>query len=141
MFALSVHQPYAWAIVAGVKQFENRTWTTAYRGKLLIHASLTQATFGSEDDWDLEVMRGMPSLANLAFGAVVGLVCLLDCLTGSEAEEWARKNDPGQDDFIEGPFCWFLGEPVLFDKPIRYRGQQRLFEVPEAVLKVKGKRV
>jgi hypothetical protein len=39
MKALSVRQPYAALICAGVKTVENRTWTTDYRGKLLIHAS------------------------------------------------------------------------------------------------------
>ena len=38
MKALSVRQPWAWAIVAGWKPIENRTWATDYRGPLLIHA-------------------------------------------------------------------------------------------------------
>jgi hypothetical protein len=36
--ALSIRQPWAHLIVAGIKQIENRTWTTRYRGPLLIHA-------------------------------------------------------------------------------------------------------
>jgi hypothetical protein len=36
---LSVKQPYATLICAGVKTVENRTWKTDYRGRLLIHAS------------------------------------------------------------------------------------------------------
>jgi hypothetical protein len=36
---LSVKQPYATLICAGIKTVENRTWKTDYRGKLLIHAS------------------------------------------------------------------------------------------------------
>jgi hypothetical protein len=39
MKTLSVKQPYATLICAGVKKVENRTWQTDYRGKLLIHAS------------------------------------------------------------------------------------------------------
>ena len=37
---ISVRQPWAWLIVAGHKDIENRTWRTSYRGRLLIHASL-----------------------------------------------------------------------------------------------------
>jgi len=37
--ALSVKQPYAALICAGIKTVENRTWKTSYRGGLLIHAS------------------------------------------------------------------------------------------------------
>jgi hypothetical protein len=39
MKALSVRQPYAALICAGVKTVENRSRPTNYRGKLLIHAS------------------------------------------------------------------------------------------------------
>lgn len=36
---LSVQQPWAWAILAGRKPVENRTWLTRHRGLLAIHAS------------------------------------------------------------------------------------------------------
>ena len=39
MKTLSVKQPHATLICAGVKRVENRTWTTDFRGRLLIHAS------------------------------------------------------------------------------------------------------
>src|SRR5437016_10859136 len=38
MKALSVRQPWAWLIVNGHKDIENRSWQTKFRGKLLIHA-------------------------------------------------------------------------------------------------------
>lgn len=37
MKAISIQQPWAWAIFNG-KPVENRKWSTAYRGPLLIHA-------------------------------------------------------------------------------------------------------
>jgi hypothetical protein len=39
MKTLSIRQPYASLICNGIKKIENRSWKTAYRGKLLIHAS------------------------------------------------------------------------------------------------------
>lgn len=39
MKALSIQQPWAWAIVKRDKRVENRTWPTTYRGPVLIHAS------------------------------------------------------------------------------------------------------
>jgi hypothetical protein len=44
MKCLSVHQPWAWAIVGGPKRIEHRTWRTAHRGQLLIHAGRSRAT-------------------------------------------------------------------------------------------------
>ncbi|MDR0568176.1 MAG: ASCH domain-containing protein [Spirochaetaceae bacterium] len=42
---LSVYQPYATLICAGVKTVENRKWTTKHRGKPLIHASGKEHSF------------------------------------------------------------------------------------------------
>lgn len=39
MKALTVRQPWAWAIARGHKPIENRSWTTSYRGPLAIHAA------------------------------------------------------------------------------------------------------
>lgn len=39
MKTLSIRQPFASLICRGIKTIENRSWKTAYRGKLLIHAS------------------------------------------------------------------------------------------------------
>jgi hypothetical protein len=40
MKILSIRQPWASLIVAGVKDVENRTWPMRYRGRVLIHSSL-----------------------------------------------------------------------------------------------------
>jgi hypothetical protein len=42
---LSIKQPHASFICAGIKTVENRTWKTDYRGKLLIHASGDNMSF------------------------------------------------------------------------------------------------
>lgn len=39
MPALTVRQPWAWAIAMGHKPIENRGWTRSYRGPLAIHAA------------------------------------------------------------------------------------------------------
>ena len=45
MKTLSIRNPWAYLIAYGVKDVENRSWKTDYRGELLIHAS------GKSDDW------------------------------------------------------------------------------------------
>lgn len=44
MKAISIRQPWAWLIVNGYKDIENRTWDTKYRGMVLIHAAKTKPT-------------------------------------------------------------------------------------------------
>lgn len=45
MKTLSVQSQYAYQIVYGVKNVENRTWKTKHRGKMLIHASGANQVF------------------------------------------------------------------------------------------------
>lgn len=43
---LSIKNPYAYLIAAGIKDVENRTWTTKYRGTIYLHASGEDAFHG-----------------------------------------------------------------------------------------------
>ena len=45
--AISIRQPWAWLIVNGYKDVENRTWKAKYTGALLIHAGASR--FGLRD--------------------------------------------------------------------------------------------
>lgn len=38
-FALSIKQPWAWLIVHGIKDIENRHWRTKFHGRFFVHAS------------------------------------------------------------------------------------------------------
>ena len=38
MKAISIRQPWAWLVVHGYKDVDNRTWATKHRGPILIHA-------------------------------------------------------------------------------------------------------
>lgn len=42
MKTLSVRQPWASLLVSGLKDIENRTWVSNYKGRILIHASSTK---------------------------------------------------------------------------------------------------
>lgn len=48
MKALSIKQPWASLIAQGIKDIENRTWKTSYRGRIYIHASGKFAWTSSE---------------------------------------------------------------------------------------------
>lgn len=44
MKAITIKQPFASLIAAGLKEYEFRTWKTSYRGKVLIHAGKASDT-------------------------------------------------------------------------------------------------
>ena len=121
MRALSVAQPWAWAIIHGPKRIENRTWSTNYRGPLLIHASKSRQWLDSANEDELP---GRPADGDFVYGAIIGVVELLDCVP--------VKQVAGQP-FAEGPWCWVLGNPRAIES-ITYRGQQNLFHVPDSLL-------
>src|SRR5437763_3986357 len=46
-----IRQPWAWLIVNGFKDIENRTWATRYRGPLIIQASARRPTEREMDEF------------------------------------------------------------------------------------------
>ena len=81
MKALSIRQPWAWLIAHGHKPVENRTWPTAYRGDLLIHASKVFDAEGLAS-----VVANFPHLKpalpqQYELGGVVGCAQLLNCVS------------------------------------------------------------
>lgn len=131
MRAVSVHQPWAWAILHAGKVFENRTWRTRHRGPLLIHASKSTSGLGHwhAEEWEGQFGCELPRRADLAFRALVGIVDVIDCVRIEDVP----RDHPGRR-WAEGPWCWVLANPRPFAEPIPYRGRQLLFEVPDEVL-------
>ncbi len=84
MKALSIRQPWAWLIVHGHKDVENRSWSTRFRGPFLVHAGreLDKAGYA----WVKEKFPHitLPEPSGLEIGGVVGMANLADCF-GPEA--------------------------------------------------------
>jgi hypothetical protein len=111
--ALSVRQPWAWAIIEGGKDVENRKRRTHYRGPLLIHAGLQDDLKGWQflDEMEILLPVDPPS------GGIVGVVDLVDCVEGYDSV-WAQ----------EGCWHWLLANP----RPLRfvpYKGTLGLFNI------------
>lgn len=117
MKALSIQQPWAWLIVNGYKDIENREWFTRFRGDFYVHA-------GQKIDRDaIDMIRSMfpeiPLPDTFATGGIVGKAEMLDCVTAHDSE------------WFEGHYGFVLGKrtPVPFR---RLRGQLGFFDVPDA---------
>ena len=113
MLALSIQQPWAWLIVNGYKDVENRSWVTKRRGPILIHA-------GKKLDIDsLDVLlrdhKEIPWPQEFERGGIVGSVVLVDCVT--------RHSSP----WFSGPYGFVLRNA----KPLPFRacrGQLGFFD-------------
>jgi hypothetical protein len=121
MKALSVCQPWAWAIVTGAKRIENRWRPTRHRGPLVIHASRSRRY--CRGDYSGLLPR-LPPWGELDYGVLVGLVEVVDCVPLAAAE-----GDP----FAVGPWCWILDKPRRL-RPVPFAGQVSFFDVPDGLI-------
>lgn len=128
MKILCVRQPWAWAIIHGGKDIENRCWETRYRGPLLIASS--QGWHRSTYEYYLEnFSRGKdkcPSREELVVGAILGKVDLVDCV------------DAHRSKWFEGDYGFVLRHPKPLSRPIPIKGRLGLFPPgPDLMRKLK----
>lgn len=91
--ALSIMQPWAGLIVNGLKDIENRSWPTRFRGDFLIHAGLKldgdamdSVDAGMHPVKFLDDLEGHHGLL-YPRGGIVGIAEIVDCVTSS-ASPW-----------------------------------------------------
>jgi len=118
---LSIKQPWAWLIVNGYKDIENRSWSTKFRGRFFVHASKKIDMRGYESVRKHHPWIEMPEPKDFFFGGVVGTAVVTDCVT-------------------ETCSPWFVGEYgfTLADAkpmtPIPLKGQLGFFDAPESII-------
>lgn len=127
--AISIKQPWAYLIACGLKDIENRTWKTKYRGKILIHTSSKSDNepyqLFTDEQWDeIEKNQMDPEVFNSYgdLGMIIGEVDIVDCVINHESI-WAEKSIPQHSGFFDISrnkpiYNWVLSNPILYDKPI-----------------------
>jgi len=66
MKAISLWQPWAWAILHAGKDVENRTWPTHHRGPLLLHVA-KRRTSTEEAERFVDLLDDKPALRRLLY--------------------------------------------------------------------------
>ena len=110
MKVIVIRQPWAWLIVHGFKDIENRTWATRYRGTLLIQASAGRPTKRKLEEARLFARkRGIELPEDFERGGIVGMVQLKDCVTrssfrggGVDIAEAIESQLQGKGEFVGG---------------------------------------
>lgn len=123
MKAVSIKQPWASLIAHGIKDIENRTWQTHFRGRIYVHASGKpakepykiftdeQASVFIDSDLDFKMLESYKQTS-----MIIGEVDIVDCVINHESI-WAEKTDFSQED-PQSIWNWVLANPVLYEKPI-----------------------
>lgn len=127
---LSMHQPWASLLVAGIKKHEGRSWYTGHRGRLWI-ASTAKPVNPDETKELEEFYRNHYKDEILKFpsqypsSVLLGCVNVTDCLP----QEEYRKIYPGGES--ESPFVFICESPQ--ELPIRFpiKGMQKICKFPK----------
>lgn len=135
--ALSVRQPWAWAIIHAGKDIENRSWQAVnhglrVRGRIAIHAAKGLARCEYEDAAEFMASIGItcPAPADLLRGGIVGSVEVIDVVKESDSRWFFGPRglvlrDPQPCDFIPsvgalGYFEWQPADPSIVPAPARW---------------------
>jgi hypothetical protein len=121
MKAISIRQPWAWAILYAGKDVENRSWAHDYRGPVFIHASKKFDHEGwkwlEDNQSELFPSVELPSPSEFLTGGIVGQAVIKKLVRSRHFSPW-----------MFGPWGWVLIEP----KPLDFfpcKGQLGLFEI------------
>ena len=122
MKALSMKQPVPELILQGKKTIELRKWKTSFRGKFLLHASLSELKGFDIDPKDLP------------HGFLVGTADLVEVIKFKSKEQFeSLKNKhlaKSETWFIpKRTYGFILENPERLEKPIPYKGQLNFFDV------------
>lgn len=126
MRAITVQQPWAWAIAAGVKTVENRRRTTPHRGPIAIHAGLRWSEIGEHIVPQLSTVNLPMSWrepGGLPRGKIVAVADLIDAHpeTGRCCQPWGRIRWSH----------WVLENIRALDQPVQVAGQVGLWTLPD----------
>lgn len=136
--ALSIRQPWAWAIVHAGKDIENRDWATKYRGPVCIHASkgmtkdeystanyyIQRALGGVDQAWLDRWLGVTPAPYRLDRGGIIGTAEIVDCVEQSDSPWFFGRygfvlRNPRPVDFIpvNGALGFFDWRKSIEDQP------------------------
>ncbi|NJN54505.1 MAG: hypothetical protein HC804_06980 [Anaerolineae bacterium] len=149
MKALTVRQPWAWAIINAGKDNENRNWHTNFRGRVFIHAAIGMTH--DEYEWAVEEIRDktrvikvphtpiklpvliarwglfsshdveIPTYNQLIRGAIIGAVEIINCVQESDSP------------WFEGKYGFVLARPEPLLEPLPCKGALGFWNIPENV--------
>jgi hypothetical protein len=125
--ALTICQPWAWAIMAGVVRFANRGEFDEHLGPLVIRSAKLAPLL--EQGCRILRDRRVDLPRSFTFSAILGVVDVVDCIRPGQAMT-DRKPDP----FARGPWCLALERPRPLTAPIPYFGPRGLFRVPRELV-------
>lgn len=138
MKALTIWQPWAGMVAAGIKKNETRSWGTHYRGQIAIHAAKQDIHIGwcrylSDEAAEvicrrLELPEIFNTIETFPTGCILGTAELVDCIKISP--EYISKlnyDELALGDYSLGRYAWVMENAIKFPEPILAKGKQGIW--------------
>lgn len=124
MKAFSIKNPWAWLIVHGGKNVENRKWQPKFRGRFLVHASkgFDKAGYRKLKEQGVE----MPNPLEFYYGCVIGSAELYEVRSREEILKDTGENYPKWYDGSK--YALMLRDPEPC-KPFLATGKLNFFDI------------
>lgn len=118
---LTVRQPWAWALIEGLKDIENRSWQTSRRGSILLHAGAAKPSAVDMAKASARAGRVMP--VDEPRGAIIGAIKIAGIHSYDQCQgqcsPWAERED----------WHWEITEPMRLPTPVPATGALNLWRL------------
>lgn len=152
MKTITDKQPWASLIVDGVKDIENRTWKTNFRGRILVHASLDNIFKRVDSFRDILSAEQISDIvkkgkevdifgSHLPTRSIIGSVEIVDCVV-NHSSVWAEETFipiEGEGYPQKPTYNWVLANPIKFPEPIPIKGRLGFWDYPNILAETEEK--
>lgn len=138
MKALTLTQPWATLVAIGAKRFETRTWQTAYRGPIAIHAATgfpTDARILCTRDPFRKALAAAGYYADteLPRGCIVGVADLHGITSTVAVRHTLSAQELEFGNYDDGRFAWMLTGAWKHATTIPIKGKLGLWALPVGI--------
>ncbi|XP_012543567.2 activating signal cointegrator 1 isoform X2 [Monomorium pharaonis] len=129
---LSIHQPYASFLVAGIKRHEGRSWYSSHRGRLWI-ASAAKVPSSEEISNIKQMYRILKKNDIIEFPETYPTSCLLGCITVTDVlprEEYRKVYPEGESD---SPYVVICENPYMLPIQFPMKGKCKIYKMDKKI--------
>ncbi|KAM4675501.1 activating signal cointegrator 1 [Discoglossus pictus] len=130
---LSMHQPWASLLVAGIKRVEGRTWYSAHRGRLWIAAAAKRPS--SQEISELETSYRVLLQKDVRFPGDYPTGCLLGCVDVEDcpSQQQFKEQYPQLSLESASPFVFICTNPQELLVKFPMKGQHKIFKLDSKI--------
>ncbi|XP_011174576.1 activating signal cointegrator 1 [Solenopsis invicta] len=128
---LSMHQPYASLLVAGIKTHEGRNWYSSHRGRLWIASAAKVPS--SEDISNMEQVYRVLKDEKIDFPETYPTSCLLGCVTVTDVlsqKEYRKLYPEGESD---SPYVFICENWYMLPIQFPMKGKHKIYKMDKKI--------